>query len=239
MREMIFRSINDAYARFHDMFVQFLPRLLAMLIIVIIGWFVAMLFKFVTRRLLALARVNRLSKDSGITQILVKADLPPAADVVSHAIFWIVWIGFFLVGVEALGIPDLQQEVARFFLLVPQIFVALVVLFAGLLAANFLSRAALLAAINANLPSARLVSGFVRVIIILLTAAMALEQIALARSTVLITFTIAFGAIMLALAIAFGVGGREVASRMLEKMFPPEEPKKEEEREKREEISPL
>ena len=239
MREMIFRSVNEVYLKCYDMVVQFLPRLLAMLIIFIIGWFVAMLFKFVTRRVLALARINRLSKDTGITQILVKADLPPAADVVSRLVFWIVWIGFFLMSVEALGIPELEQEVAKFFLLVPQIFVALVVLFAGLLAANFLSRAALLAAINANLPSARLVSSFVRVVIILLTAAMALEQIALARSTVLITFTIAFGAIMLALAIAFGVGGREVASRMLEKMFPPEEPKKEEEREKQQEISPL
>lgn len=239
MREMIFRSVNEVYLKCYDMVVQFLPRLLAMLIIFIIGWFVAMLFKFVTRRLLALARINRLSKDTGITQILIKADLPPAADVVSRLVFWIVWIGFFLMSVEALGIPELEQEVAKFFLLVPQIFVALVVLFAGLLAANFLSRAALLAAINANLPSARLVSSFVRVVIILLTAAMALEQIALARSTVLITFTIAFGAIMLALAIAFGVGGREVASRMLEKMFPPEEPKKEEEREKQQEISPL
>ena len=157
----------------------------------------------------------------------------------SSLVFWVVWFGFLLIGVDALGVPELQLEVGKFFLFLPQIFVALLVLFGGLLAANFFSRAALLAAVNANLPSARVISGFVRFIIILLTVAMALEQIALARSTVLITFAIAFGAIMLALAIAFGSGGRDAAHRMLDRMFPPSEPKKEEERAKQEEISPL
>jgi hypothetical protein len=84
------------------------------------------------------------------------------------------------------------------------------------------------------------VSGFVRFIIVLLTIAMALEQLALAQRTVLITFTIAFGAIMLSLAIAFGIGGRVVAQQMLERVFPPGEVQKQrEEKEKNEEIPPL
>jgi small-conductance mechanosensitive channel len=239
MRELVFRSLNQTYEKFYDMLLQFLPRLLAMLIIFVIGWFVAIILKYVMRRVLALARLKTLSRHSGITQLLVKADLPPAAEVLSRLVFWVVWIGFLLLGVDTLGIPDFQQEIAKFFQLVPQIFVALLVLLLGMLAANFFSRATLLAAVNANLPSARLISGFVRLIIILLTVAMALEQIALARSTVLITFTIAFGAIMLALAIAFGAGGREVAKSMLERMFPPPESKQQEERGKQEEISPL
>jgi Mechanosensitive ion channel, conserved TM helix len=240
MRELVFHSLNQTYEKFYDMLLQFLPRLLAMAIIFVIGWFVAIFLKYVMRRVLALARMNSLSRHSGITQLLLKADLPPAAEVLSRLVFWVVWIGFLLLGVDTLGIPDFQLEISKFFQLVPQIFVALLVLLLGLLAANFFSRAALLAAVNANLPSARLVSGFVRLIIILLSVTMAMEQIALARSTVLITFTIAFGAIMLALAIAFGAGGREVAKSMLERMFPPKETKQqEEERRKQEEISPL
>lgn len=239
MRNLVFHSLNQTYQKFYDMLMQFLPRLLAMAIIFVIGWFVALLLKYVMRRVLALARLKTLSRHSGITQLLIKADLPPAAEVLSRLVFWVVWIGFILLGVDTLGIPDFQQELSRFFLLVPQIFVALLVLLFGLLAANFLSRATLLAAVNANLPSARLISGFVRLIIILLTVAMALEQIALARGTVLITFTISFGAIMLALAIAFGAAGKEVAKTMLERMFPPGETKQEEERRKQEEISPL
>jgi hypothetical protein len=239
MKDVVLRSLDETFGKFGDMLLQFLPHLLVMLIIFVAGWFVAIILKFVTRRIFAFVSVSRLSKDAGISQILSKADLPPAGDLLGSLVFWVTWFGFLLIGIDALGVPALQLEVARFFLFLPQIFVALLVLFGGLLAANFFSRAALLAAVNANLPSARVVSGFFRFIIILLSVAMALEQIALARSTVLITFAIAFGAIMLALAIAFGSGGRDAAHRMLDRMFPPSEPKKEEERAKQEEISPL
>jgi hypothetical protein len=240
MKHLVLQSLDQTFGRFFSMLQQFLPHLLAMLIIVLAGWLVAIILKIIARRLFALARINTLSEGSGITQILKKADLPPPLDLLSQLVFWVVWISFILLGLDTLGIPELHLQISRLFLFLPQIFVALIVLFVGLLAANFFSRAALLAAVNANLPSARLVSGFVRFIIILLTIAMALEQLALAERTVLITFTITFGAIMLSLAIAFGVGGRTVAQTMLERIFPPPDAgKREEEKEKVEEIPPL
>lgn len=239
MKEVVLKSLDQTLGRFYDMLLQFLPHVLAMLIIVAAGWVIAMVLKIIARRLMALARVNKLSEGSGITQILRKADLPAPLDLMTQLVFWIVWIGFVLLGVDALDIPELQMQISRLFLYLPQIFVALIVLFVGLLAANFFSRATLLAAVNANLPSARIVSGFVRFIIILLTIAMALEQLSLAQRTVLITFSISFGAIMLGLAIAFGIGGRNVAQKALENLFPQNESKKEEQKEKAEEIPPL
>ncbi len=239
MKQLVLDSLNQTFGRFYGMLLRFLPHLLAMLIIVVAGWLAAIVLKIIARRLMALARVNVLSEGSGITQILKRADLPPPIDLLGRLVFWVVWIGFVLLGVDALGIPALQVQISHLFLFLPQIFVALMVLFVGLLAANFFSRAALLGAVNANLPSARLVSGFVRFVIILLTIAMALEQLALAKRTVLITFTISFGAIMLSLAIAFGIGGRNVAQNMLERLFPPAESRKDEEKEKAEDIPPL
>ena len=240
MKGMVLQSLDHTLGRFYAMLLQFLPHILAMLIIFLTGWVVALIVKIVARRLMALARVNSLSEGTGITQILRKADLPAPLDLLSQLVFWMVWIAFLLLGLDALNVPELHVQISRLFQVLPQIFVALLILFLGLLAANFFSRAALLAAVNANLPSARLVSGFVRFVIILLTIAMALEQLALAKRTVLITFTIAFGAIMMGLAIAFGIGGRNVAQAMLERMFLPAGPKKEEqEKEKAEEIPPL
>lgn len=240
MRELVLQSLDQSLGRFHDMLLRFLPHLLVTLIVIAVGWVIAMILKIIARRLMALRRVNKLSEGSGISQILRKADLPPAPELLGRLVFWVVWISFLLLGLDSLGIPELHAQIARLFLFLPQIFVALLVLFVGLLAANFFSRAALLAAVNANLPSARLVSGFVRFVLILLTMAMALEQLALARRTVLITFTISFGAIMLSLAIAFGIAGRNVAQHALERLFAPPGPKKEEEeKEKVEEIPPL
>jgi hypothetical protein len=84
------------------------------------------------------------------------------------------------------------------------------------LVANFAWRACLLAGVNANLSSSRLLAGGVRILIVVLTVAMALEQIGIARGVVLTAFAIAFGAVMLALAVAFGIAGAPLARRLVE-----------------------
>jgi hypothetical protein len=111
----------------------------------------------------------------------------------------------------------LQEQIARFFLFLPRLFAALFTIFFGLLGATFLSRAALLAAVNANLPSPRLLSVSIRTIIIIFVLSMAFEEVGVAEQTMLVAFGIAFGATMLGLAIAFGTGGKDLARQFLEK----------------------
>jgi hypothetical protein len=85
--------------------------------------------------------------------------------------------------------------------------------------ANFLWRATLLASVNAGLPGARLLSGSLRVLVIAIGVVMALEQVGLATSVVLAAFAITFGALMLGLAIAFGLGGRDAARSLIEEQL--------------------
>jgi uncharacterized membrane protein len=92
-------------------------------------------------------------------------------------------------------------------------------MFFGLLGASFFSRAALLAAVNANLPSPRLLSVCIRTIIIIFVLSMVFEEVGVAEQTMLVAFGIAFGALMLGLAIAFGTGGEDLAKQFLEKRF--------------------
>ena len=98
-----------------------------------------------------------------------------------------------------------------------KLFVALLILFFGLLIANFCSRATLLAAVNAGIPSPGLFGWSVRFVIWVLSIAMALEQVGLAKQTVVAAFSILFGAVMFGLAIAFGLGGQHLARQALEK----------------------
>jgi hypothetical protein len=91
------------------------------------------------------------------------------------------------------------------------------IMFFGLLGASFFSRAALLAAVNANMPSPRVLSLAVRSIIIVFVLSIVFEELGLAEQTMLVAFGIAFGALMLGLAIAFGMGGRDLARSFLEK----------------------
>lgn len=217
MREMIISELSQALHEMARGFAHFLPRIIVMLILAALGWVIAYFIKVVLRSILRLVKFDKLSENAGASQLLSKAALPSPTEVMSRFVFWIAWLGFILLGVSVLGILGLQEQVARFFLFLPRLFVAMFIMFFGLLAASFFSRAALLAAVNANMPSPRFLSLAVRTIIIVFVLSIVFEELGLAEQTMLVAFGIAFGALMFGLAIAFGMGGRDLAQRFLEK----------------------
>jgi len=219
MREIIVSELTGAIQELARDFARFLPRLIVLVIIALAGLLIAWLLKYIVRSVLRLIKFDKLSENAGASQLLAKAALPSSTELVSRLVFWVAWLGFILLGVSALGILGMDEQVARFFYFLPRLFVALFIVFFGLLAASFFSRAALLAAVNANYPSARLLSASIRVVIMVFVLSMATEELGIAEQTVLLAFGIAFGAIMLGLAIAFGIGGQELARRFLEKRF--------------------
>jgi Conserved TM helix len=198
-------------------FAHYLPRAIVMLIVAFIGWVIAYLLKVITRSILRVTRFSKLSENAGATELLKRAALPPSSELVSRVVFWVAWVGFILLGVSALGIVGVEEYTSRFFLFLPRLFAAVVILFFGFLAATFFSRAALLAAVNADIRSSRLISQTVRIIISIFTISIVFEVLGVAEGTLLIAFGIIFGALMLGLAIAFGLGGRDLAKEFLER----------------------
>src|ERR1035437_9735186 len=219
MGNFIAQNLIQTMQAFLQMVARYLPRLLAMVIFIVGGWGVAWLVKISLRWGLSLVKSNSLFVRGEVTRVLTHAAVPTPAEMIARLAFWVLWIAFILMGLGALQIPALQQEISGLFGILPQIIVAVIILFAGVLIANFVSRAALLASINANSPSPRLISALVRFIIIALAVTMALERIGLGRGVVLVAFTTFFGAFMLGLALAFGLGGRDLARQLLERRF--------------------
>ncbi len=125
--------------------------------------------------------------------------------------------GFILVGLSVLGVASLQEQISRLQRFLPEVFIAILLLFLGVAIANFLSRAALLAAVNRGYSSARIVSWSIRFVIWILAVTLTLEELGPARQTVISAFSIVFGTTMLEIAIAFGLGGQDLARRFLEK----------------------
>src|SRR6516164_11351027 len=166
MREIIISELMQAFQQMAREIAHYLPRLVVMLVIALVGWVIAYLLKLVARSLLRLTKFSKLSENAGATQLLHQAALPSSTELVSRFVFWVAWAGFVLLGVSVLGIAGLQEYISRFFLFLPRLFVALVLLFFGLLAASFLSRAVLLGAVNANIRSSRTLSFVVRFVII-------------------------------------------------------------------------
>ena len=219
MAQMIGDAINQAWANFIETLTRLLPRMVITIAVVALGWFIAMLLRTIVRALLGWLRINAAAERIGIAAPLKAAGLPAADVLLGSIVFWLVWISFLVSGIDVLGFSSLQGLVASFAVFVPRLIVAILILIAGFLAANFAWRATLLACVNAHLPAPRLVSGAVRWLILILVGAMALEQIAVAQTIVLTAFAIAFGAVMLALSIAFGIGAGGLARRILEHLF--------------------
>ena len=219
MADMIASELRQAWNEFARAFAHFLPRLLAILIIALLGWLIASILTLVLRSLLRLVKFDRLAERAGAAQLLHKVALPSPSELLCRLVFWLSWIGILLAGISFLGIAGLQAQITAFFLFLPRLFGALLTIFLGMLAAGFFARAALLAAVNADLPSPQVVSDVVKVMIVVLTISMAFEELGLAQKTVLIAFAIVFGSLMLGMAIAFGLGGQNLARQFLERRF--------------------
>jgi small-conductance mechanosensitive channel len=217
MRQTILQGLEQAYSNLVHMIADFLPRFLVMLIIIAIGLLVAFLFKYILRGILRLTKLDRVSEEAGASRILRFAHLPSMSVLLSRTIFWVTWLGFILIGLSVLGVAGLQEQISRLFQFLPEVFIGILILFLGLMTANFLSRTALLAAVNAGYPSPRILSWSIRFVIWILAISMTLEELGVARQTVISAFSIIFGALMLGLAIAFGLGGQDLARKSLER----------------------
>ncbi len=225
MRETVVQALEQAYYNLVHMVAEFLPHFLVMLTIILIGLVVAFVLKYILRTLLRFTKLDRVSEEAGASRVLRLAHLPSMTELLSRSLFWVTWFGFMLVGLSVLEVSSLQEQISRLLRFLPEVFVAILILFLGVAIANFLSRAALLAAVNAGYASARILSWSIRFVIWILAITMTLEELGLAKQTVIAAFSIMFGAAMLGLAIAFGLGGQDLARKFLEKYLG--EPKKE------------
>jgi len=212
-------TILEPMRRFVDQAITFLVHnLLVMLVVLLVGVLVAYAARFVTAVALRLLRFDRFCERHGVNVALEGAGItlsPTRA--ASRVAFWAVMMVFLVLSLAALNIAPMNDLVSRLFVFLPQLLAALVILVLGYVVGVFLQRAALLAAVNAGLPRARALASTVQVLVLLFTVAMALEQVGIGTNIVLATFSVAFGSVGLAVALAFGYAARDFARSVLER----------------------
>ena len=197
----------------------YLPVLLGALVILIVGWIVAKAIKRIVDWLLKVVRFDTLADKAGISEILRKGNLEVSArEVVSGIVYWLAIIMVLVMAVDALGLPKASDVLASLFDYVPKVIAALLVLVVAMFLASFVSGIVSTAAGNANLPKPELFAGISRWAIIVFAVTISLEQLGIAPLLVTATFNIILGGICLALALAFGLGGKDAAARYLEEL---------------------
>jgi hypothetical protein len=206
----------------------FLPNLLVMVTILIVGFLIAWVVKKLLLRFLRAIQLDKLSERWGLTHALSKGGVTYSpSHLLGQLLYWVIVLITLILGINALEVAATQNFIAQFFNYLPHLFAAILILITGYLIAIFLGQAALIAAVNAQMDSARLLGRAVRWFIIILSLTMALYHLGIADKVIIVAFTITFGAIALALAIAFGWGGRDLAKDFLENLYKRKEKKDE------------
>jgi hypothetical protein len=197
-----------------------LPNVLAMAIILSAGLVAAWAIGHTIERLLRVVGVDRLCNRLGMNAALVRGGVKSdPSHLAGRAAYWVVLLFAVMGGLGALNLEPVNQFARSLLAYLPHLFTAALILVVGYLLSNFVSQAVLIAAVNAGLPPARLVAAFSRWGVQLIAVAMALEQLGIARNTVAVGFGIAVGGMVLALALAFGLGAKDLAREFMERQF--------------------
>jgi hypothetical protein len=194
-----------------------LPNVLAMLIILSLGWALAWGIGLVSERLFRIIGLDRLSNRLGATTALLRGGIKTdPSSLIGRAMYWLVLAFAVISGLTVLNVDPINQFAHSLLAYIPYLLTAAMILIAGYLLSNFMGQAVLITAVNAGLPPARTVAALSRWGIQLVAAAMALEQLGIAQNIVVVGFGITLGGVVLAGAIAFGLGAKELAKAFLE-----------------------
>lgn len=197
----------------------FLPTLLGALIILIVGWIIAKLIKQLIDKLLQIVRFDTLADKTGISEVLKKGDLKISArEVVSSLVYWLIIIMVLIMTVDALGLPKASDVLTGLFGYVPNVIAALLVIVVAIFLASFIATIVQTAAGNAKMPRPQVLAGLTRWAIIIFAATIALVELGIAPLLVTTTFNIVLAGIVLALALAFGLGAKDSVAKWLEEV---------------------
>jgi Conserved TM helix len=211
---LVLEPLKVVFAKFS----KFGPNLVVMLLIILTGIILARIIKFILIKLLQAINFDSWSDRMGLTSLLRKGNLWTKPSVaVGTIMFWLMIIAVLHAGLIALNIQAVDSLVAHFVLYLPRVLSAMLIIIIGYIVTAFISRAVLISAVNQGYHFAKYIAEAIRLLLIVLFVAMALEQLQVAPGIVVAAFSIIFGGIVLALAISFGIGGVEAAKKVLEK----------------------
>ena len=207
-------DIGDSFQNTTDGIFDFLPNLLGFLLILLVGYVVSKVVAGIVRTLLGKVHIDRRLRESSASRY-VDAVLPGAspANGIARVVFWLIFVFFLTAAIGALGIPaatDFMNDVLAY---LPNVLVAILIFIVAALLSGAIAGA--VARFMGDTPTGKVVGAVAPAVIMTIAFFMILEQLQIAPEIVRIAFTAIMFALALGLALAFGLGGRDLAADLL------------------------
>lgn len=218
MVEQFDRALRLAGTRIVENVANFLPGALVFLVLLVGALIVAFVVRYALRRALNGLDFDRRTELFGVS-LAGWTRSGSASNLVAAAAYWTVLAVGLLLGLTALDAALPSQFALSVLEYVPHLLAALAILVAGSVVARFLARAILIESVNMGVQYARLLSLTVKWLVLIVAAAMALDHIGIGRTVLLLAFGILFGGVVLAIALAVGLGARDTVTRALDRQL--------------------
>ena len=208
-----------SFTTFWTQLAAFVPQLIAALILLFVGWLFANLVRTGVMKLLDVLKFDTLAQKTGIEAFLKQGNLELSLSrILAKLSYWIVIFVVVVVVANSLGLHMVADLFNQVVLYIPNIIVAILVLVFGVLVARFVNRMVFAYLNNIGVQGALTISTLSEYGVIVFVVFVALEQLAIGTDLLTAAFQIGFGAIGLAFALAFGLGGREWAASVIKKL---------------------
>jgi len=199
----------------------FIPRLLLAAIVVVVGWLVAKVVRFTVVRALRAINFHVLTERSGIDNFLKQGGMVSDTTAVFGVLaYWLVILASMLIAFNGLGLTYITDLLGRVVWFVPNVFVALLILAFGAYFAKFIGDAVTTYGRNVNLQDAFFLGKLAQYAVLIFVVLIALDQVKVGGDIVRQSFLIILGGVVFALALAFGLAGKDWAQERIEHWWP-------------------
>jgi len=198
----------------------FLPTLIGILVILVIGWIVAAVLKNVVVKLLKIIQFDTASEKSGLSDVLRKGGIKNTlSELIGGLIYWTVMLLVFMAALNALGMTVVASLLDKVIFYIPNVIAAIFIITLGIFFASVIGSIVMTASMNAGIKQSKLLSQVTQTVIVIFAAIMTLEQLNIATAILSTTVTILLGAIGLAVAIAVGLGSKDIAGKLMQELL--------------------
>lgn len=199
----------------------YLPRLAVAILVLIAGWLIAKAVRFAAVKALRALNFHVLTERAGIDGFLQQGGTErDTTDMFGAVIYWVVILLALIIAFNGLGLTHVTELLTRVLLFLPKLLVGLLVLIFGAYFGRFVGNAVQTYLRNIGVSDAELLGRVAQYAIIVFVVLIAVDQLDIGGDLVQHTFLILLAGVVLALALAFGLGGRDWAAGLLARWFP-------------------
>jgi small-conductance mechanosensitive channel len=195
-------------------------NILGAIFLIVMGWVIAKITSFVVRRVLKTVGFDKLSEKLNLDEILVdnKLNISPS-QLVGKFVYWVIILLFFVTASDTLGWAAVSQSISGLLTYLPQLFSAIVVFVIGFYIATFVKKGLQGILSTLAVSSARIISSLAFYLIVIIVSLAALNQAGIDTSVVTANMIIIIGGVVLAFAISFGIGSRDILTNILSSFY--------------------